>query len=88
MTVWFAGINIPVRVIVNVCVVCADSIGFILALPSDNMALMRSHLAELIQLLRSWKNHWVQLDSPRAQGHALSGSDTLLGAWISAVLIN
>lgn len=85
MTAWFTGINIPVRKPVKVCVVCADSIGFILALPSDNMALIRSHLAGLFQLLRSWQNHWLELDSPRAQGHALSGSNTLLGVWNSVI---
>lgn len=85
MTVWFTGINNPIREIVKVCVVCADPIQFILALPSGNMALMRSHSAQLFQPLRSWQNHWGQLDSPRVQGHALSGCNTPLGAWNSVI---
>lgn len=57
------------------CVVCADSSGFVLALSSGNVALIRSPFAELFQALRSWQNYWVRLDSPRAQGQVLSGSN-------------
>lgn len=78
LTAWFTGTDISVRNILKVCVVCADSIGFILALPSGNVALIRSSFAELFQLLRSSQYHWVQLDCPRAQGHVLSGSNTPL----------
>lgn len=73
-TAWLTGADIPVWKILKICVVCSDSIGLILALPRANVALIRSPFAELFQILRSWENYWVQLDSPRAQGHVLSGS--------------
>lgn len=69
----------------KVCVVRGDCIGFVLALPSGNVALIRSPFAELFQALRSWQNYWVQLDSTRAQGRVLSRSNPPLRPYNSVI---